>query len=142
MGVFDLYSYRKRVAEGDTPDVLVYDDLPNALRVQIIGIWDKAIGPYSTTRQSHLQIRGRNNATWQRIHSEVAHEHGVANLAPPGRDPADRCKSFLLQTDSVDDALDLIEHTFGYVDKEGRRFGPQQRKILGIGGPRTMQLQS
>ena len=31
MPVFDLFSYRQRVAEGDVPDVFVYDSLPQTL---------------------------------------------------------------------------------------------------------------
>ena len=46
MPVFDLFSHRKRVAAGDAPDVFAYDNLPEALRVQISLIWRDAIGPF------------------------------------------------------------------------------------------------
>ena len=40
MPVLDLFSYRKRVATGSTPDVFVYDELPEELRVQRVKIYN------------------------------------------------------------------------------------------------------
>lgn len=37
--IFDLFSKRQKKLKGDVPDVYVYDNIPNALRVQIINIW-------------------------------------------------------------------------------------------------------
>lgn len=47
MTVYDTYSYRRRVAKGDVPDVFVYDKLPIKLRIQIVHIWRDAIGVYA-----------------------------------------------------------------------------------------------
>ena len=47
MSVFDLFSFRKRLAAGDTPDVFTYDELPEQLRVQIVHIWRDAIGVHN-----------------------------------------------------------------------------------------------
>ena len=44
MRVLDLYSHRKRVADGNAPDVFTYDELPSELRVQVAHIWSDAIG--------------------------------------------------------------------------------------------------
>ena len=46
MAVSDLFSHRRRVANGGTPDVFVYDELSKEVRVQIIHIWRDAIGHY------------------------------------------------------------------------------------------------
>ena len=61
MPVADLYSYRKRVAEGETPDVFVYDTLPEALRVQIIQIWRDAIGPFYVYSEYSMRDVKENN---------------------------------------------------------------------------------
>jgi hypothetical protein len=42
VGIIDLFSTRKR----KLPDVFVYDELPNALRAQMVHILEEAIGPY------------------------------------------------------------------------------------------------
>ena len=65
MPVFDLFSYRKRVAEGETPDVFVYDTLPEALRVQIINIWRDAIGPFHVYSSYGMRDVSENNEAWQ-----------------------------------------------------------------------------
>ena len=110
MPVADLFSYRKHVAAGDTPDVFVYDKLPRELRVQIIWIWQDAIGPYYLNEQG-----------WKMIHDIVAREHGVFRLAEDYLD-IDRCCQTYLISSSVDAALDLIEASFSYIDTTARHF--------------------
>ena len=103
MPVLDLFSYRKRVADGSVPDVFTYDEFPSELRVQIVHIWRRAIGQ-------------QNDRGWKLIHDLVADEHGQLKLARGYRDE-ERCKNFLLQTPSVDKALDLVEVSFQLVEQ-------------------------
>src|SRR5438105_1539030 len=44
MAVFDLYSKRRKRELGQTKDVFTYDKIPRELRIQIIHIWNDAIG--------------------------------------------------------------------------------------------------
>ena len=131
MPVLDLFSYRKRVAEGGTPDVFVYDRLPEALRVQIIHIWTDAIGPFYVSTGLGLGSPPHNNQGWELIHNAVVREHGVFAL---GQDHAisERCVSFRLESRSVDAALDLIEASFLYIDRIARDFGDYDREGRGI----------
>ena len=46
MPILNLFSHRRRMAEGNTPDVFIYDKLPETLRVQIIHILRASIGAY------------------------------------------------------------------------------------------------
>ena len=55
MPVFDLFSHRKPVAEGETRDVFVYDELPDALRVQLIYIWRDSIGQFHVNLGSDFE---------------------------------------------------------------------------------------
>ena len=98
MTVRDLYSYRKRLAVGDSPDIYSYDELPNELRVQIVHIWRESVGT-------------NNAGEWKAIHDAIAREHGRFSLAEGG-DCRERCESFLLNNTSVDAVLDLIELCF------------------------------
>ena len=81
MPIANLYSYRKRVAEGETPDVFVYDALPETLRVQIIHIWRDAIGEFKLRPGRGSENYIHNNEGWNFIHDTVAREHGVFKLA-------------------------------------------------------------
>ena len=80
MPVLDLYSYRKKVAEGETPDVFTYDELPESLRIQIIHIWREAIGRYFSYSNISVRIPVQNNKAWETIHDRFAKECGALNL--------------------------------------------------------------
>ena len=124
MPVLDLFSYRKRIADGETLDVFVYDELPDALRNQIIHIWGDAIGPYSTG------YGAQNNEAWHVIHDAVAREHGVLRLSSGPGGYVDYTTH--LHTAPVDKALDLIEASFLYIDGIIRNFARDERVAKGI----------
>ena len=111
MPLLDLFSYRKRVANGDTPDVYDYDNLPRTLRVQVIHIWGDAIGL-------------DNEQTWKFIHDGVAREHGVLELGGQ-RTASGRCATYLLENRSVDQTLDMIEASFRYIHHLVRNSNPR-----------------
>ena len=131
MPVLDLFSYRKRVAEGKLPDVYTYDDLPNTLRVQIAHIWHDAIGPFHSYSGYFMGSHTENNQGWQQIHDAVAREHGRFDL---GREPRidERCIAYLLNAKSVEQVLDLVEFSFVYIDRVARKFNHFERRTRGI----------
>ena len=134
MPILDLYSYRKKDAEGETPDVFTYDELPEPLRVQIIHIWRDAIGEYYvySPHAHHLQTKKKeNNKAWECIHKAFAKEQGVFNLGEE-RDVASRCAKYFLNCSSIEIALDLVELTFRYIQKIAREFSDFDRASLGI----------
>lgn len=131
MSVLDLFSYRKQVAEGKLPDVYSYDDLPTALRVQIAHIWRDAIGDCYSYSGYDLGSATENNRGWKQIHDAVAREHGVFDL---GREPTfdTRCINYLLNAKRVEQALDLVEVSFVYIDRIAREFSHFERNKCGI----------
>ena len=66
MPVINLYSYRKRVADGEVPDTLIYDELPTTLRVQVVRILTNAIGPYHVYTGIEFRDVYENNKAWKR----------------------------------------------------------------------------
>lgn len=44
LGISDLFFKRQKRLRGEYPDVYQYDDLPQALKVQIIHVWEESIG--------------------------------------------------------------------------------------------------
>ena len=137
MPILDLYSYRKKDAEGETPDVFTYDELPEPLRIQIIHIWREAIGkyyvysPYPVYSPYASHPKTQNNKAWECIHKAFAKEQGVFNLGEE-RDVASRCAKYFLNCSSIEIALDLVELTFRYIHKIAREFSDFDRASLGI----------
>ena len=131
MRVADLYSHRKRVADGDVPDVFVYDALPRPLLVQIVHIWRDAIGPFYVPRRPTMSVVPSNNAGWEFVHNVVAREHGEFDLARE-HDLDKQCEKCLLESSSLDVVLDLIEASFRYINVLARKFDRRVRDRRGI----------
>jgi hypothetical protein len=123
MGIKDLYSKRKKLAErGNQPDVYQYTNLPIEFRRQVIFIWRTAIGSYYRPEQG-FAYEPAVNRWWRIIHDSLANELGWFNLGNEFHDPFEQCKSFLLNNDtSVEHHLDLIELTFRHIDEDIREF--------------------
>ena len=131
MAVVDLFSRRKRIADGETPDVYKYDVLPQTLRVQIVQIMRDAVGAYH--QYSNLEIGEvyENNMGWKIIHNSVAREYGVFELAA-GANPRRSCENCILHSHSLDMVLDLIEFGFLYIHSKTRQFSGYDRDRCGI----------
>ena len=111
MRVFKLFSARRRDQErAGQPDVYQYDTLPKPLRVQIIHIWVSSIGPYDVQDDTFV------NRMWHQIHNAFAREKGQFRLGDDYDDPFVGCQHYLQQA-STEDALDLIELSFHWVEE-------------------------
>ena len=130
MPILNLFSHRRRLAEGNTPDVFIYDKLPETLRVQIIHILRASIGAYHVyTMRAYGVVE--NNAVWQDIHNAVAREHGAFTLGE-SHSIDDNCLSYFHAQPDVNKALDVIEVCFMYIDTIARTFDPPNRQGRGI----------
>lgn len=108
MATIDVFSKRNQ----PVPDVYVYDELPEKLRVQIVHILEDCLG-------RDFQIG--NQQGWSYIAKAVAREHGILEL--PGRrgryghrDAFTDCLNYVLQAEAVL-ALDLIEVSFRILER-------------------------
>jgi hypothetical protein len=111
MPVYDLFSKRKRRAEkAGTAEVYTYDAIPHPLKVQIVHIWRDAIGVCG--RNSHTQA----NSRWNSIHDTMVREKSEFRLTDDDS-PDAQCFNWFLWTTNTDDALDIIDLTFGYIDR-------------------------
>lgn len=127
MAVFDIFSKRQKVRRGEVPDVYVYDDLPQPLRVQIVHIWMDTLGnadqfPYSSNVQE----------AYTAIVDGLCREYGVFRLsgakAGGNRDyMQELVNSFLRQTD-VEYALDFVEMSFKVIDRATRVWAFLERR--------------
>ena len=121
MAVIDTFSYRQRMVEGKHLDVFVYDKLPKSLRVQIIYIWRRAIGHSGFT----------DNDAWYIIHNWTAENHGLFKLSTQSTYRT-CCEQYLLETNCIPYALDIIELSFRYIHAIARKFDQWKRRDHGI----------
>ena len=117
---------RDKARKAGSPDVFQYEELPEALRIQIIHIWRSSIGTYG---QGEYNVEPANNI-WAGIHDNLAREFGVFNLVDSGGNAQARCERFL-QEASTDGALDVIEMSFRFIDNFVRERGAYEDNQAG-----------
>ena len=131
MPVLDLYSDRMRAAQGETPDVYVYDRFPVGLKNQIVHILREAIGGYHVHQVTDFGKIIHNNKAWEWIHKEVAKAHGLLALGNKLR-VDQNCEIYLLQNESVEACLDMVEVCFIYIDSVVRKYNRLEWPDLGL----------
>ena len=101
MAIFDLFSKRQRRARGEVPDVYVYDNLPQTLRVQIVHIVKDAFGTGDLAEESYGIVNGI-----------LCREYGLFGLVSGARSDDDSVFNFFLKEQSTERALDVVETCF------------------------------
>ncbi|MGA9112003.1 MAG: hypothetical protein WB290_17105 [Smithella sp.] len=125
MAIFDLFSKRQKTLRGDIPDVYTYDNLPNALRVQIIHIWSDALGS-DENYYDHYECGPNVQAAYKFIIDTLCREYGFFQL-PTAEKYQKRMylhelANYFLQVDDVERQLDIVELTFRYIDRLTREY--------------------
>ncbi|RNL56540.1 STM4504/CBY_0614 family protein [Pedobacter jejuensis] len=114
---YDLFSKRQKRERGEVPEVLSFDILPTALRVQIKMIIDDAFG----VRKSGSGESNRPQLAYSMIHKILCREYGVFEIGVNGSGYAqselEQVKSHLLYSPNVDQVLDIIELSFRYISR-------------------------
>lgn len=124
MTIFDLFSKRQKISRGDVPDVYSYDKIPKKIKVQIIHIWNDALGnsqQYDEHRQNPSVLYA-----YKFIAEILCREYGVFVLGEPNvygnRNYYEELANFILNCTKVNDALDVIELSFKYIDRMTRKY--------------------
>lgn len=113
MAIFDLFSKRQKKLRGDVPDVYIYNNLPYALKVQIVHIWMDALG----NEADYYSYSGNKvKSTYKFIIDTLCREYGLFEL-PTAEKYKDRMyfnelANFLLQEKNVEKMIDIIELSF------------------------------
>jgi hypothetical protein len=123
--IFDLRSKRRRREQGEMPDVYRYDPIPRNLRVQIVQIWDDALGI-----PSRHDPNGNVADAYSGIVTILRREYGAFTLSHDPR-PYHELREFFLSTNDfegvsdLDKTLDVIELTFKIIDRQTRDYNYQ-----------------
>lgn len=116
MNIADIYSKRKKAAEGTQPDVYVYDSIPLACRVQVIHIWNDALG----TDKEYRDDTGHVREAYELGAMTLAREYGMFELTQD-RSYKEQLKNFFLKESDNDRVLDVVELTFRCIDRITRK---------------------
>lgn len=111
MALFDLFSKRQKRQRGEVPDVFVYDDVPQPLRVQLVQILQEGIGPNREYNDVSLHL-------YEHIHKTLCREYGVFSLSKSHRTTNwEAVANYLLETNDVEHIIDIVELCLRAVDK-------------------------
>ena len=113
MTVLDLFSKRQKRIRGEVPDVYQYETIPLTLRVQIVHVIQDAFGDL----ESHFAY-----GAFEYIHKALCREYGVFTLDGGNNPYFDKIFNFLLSTQETDNAIDVVELTFMYIDRFVREY--------------------
>jgi|SRR5690606_32940124 len=108
MAIIELFSKRKKKLRGEIPDVYVYEEIPQSLRVQIVHVIRDTIG----------QDRYDNKAggAYEFIHKALCKEYGVFTLKKHARSDEDAVLDYFLSCDDYERCLDIIEICFRIIN--------------------------
>lgn len=125
MAIFDLFSKRQKALRGEVPDVFTYEDLPNALRVQIVHIWTDTLGSDRDYYDTYGHADSVKSA-YKFIVDTLCREYGLFKL-PTAEKYNERMylnelANYLLQVDEVEKQLDIVELSFRYIDRLTREY--------------------
>lgn len=118
MGIVDLYSKRKKRAQGQVIDTYQYDVFPRPLRVQLWQIFERVLGNATEFYDSLKLV----NATYNGIVRVLCHEYGEFYLSVKEDHPAIfQLRDFILSTGNVDYVLDAVELALRAIDRQTRK---------------------
>src|SRR6478752_8494385 len=111
----DLFSKRqKRDREGE-PDVFVYDKLPRTLRTQIVHITRDTIGSDKYPETERVE------RVYRHVEQVYCREHGLFQLSKHARSKEDAIEEHILNCESVENVLDVVELLFQVIRSPYRK---------------------
>lgn len=120
MAIADIFSKRQKRLRGEQPDVYTYNQLPEALRIQIVHLWHASIGGPAEFRDDY---DGHIQQAYQFVVSTLRREYGVFKLVDDGsRDAHTELVNFFMNETDVAKHLDAVELTFRVIDTHIRSF--------------------
>jgi AbiJ N-terminal domain 4 len=112
MALPSTYSRRKRNAEKTGADVYVYDHVPQKVRVQVVQILRKGLGPYYVNGYPEPTAQG-----YDFLYDFVCEELGEHESSPMEYDSKDRAfLEWLEQEQNIDYWVDAVEMALQYID--------------------------
>ncbi len=113
MTITDIFSKRQKRLRGDIPEIFVYDEISEKLRIQIIHIIKDSFGVIESYSSNTYQYRP--DVLFEMINNILIREYGVFSL---GNGSHENCVlNHLLKTSNIEEVIDVIELAFKVIDK-------------------------
>ena len=117
MKIFDIFSQREKRRRGELPDAYQHKAIPEALRNQVILIWEDVFG-----QPIHESIGGLSYPpAYEFIHDVLCREHGKRTLLERNDYYFDGVCNYFLDIDDTEKVIDVIDVSFQYIDFYVRR---------------------
>ncbi|MFM0451670.1 hypothetical protein PQR21_14885 [Paraburkholderia nemoris] len=120
MAVVDLYSKRKKRAQGEVLEVYRYDIFPVPLRVQLVHVFDDVIGDQTEYFDKYKGVQ----AGYRLMVDILCREYGLFTLTKSSVDSSNHYKqfrTFLLEEPNVDRVLDAVELAVRVINRLTRK---------------------
>lgn len=122
MAIFDIFSKRKkRIESQGKADVYQYEEIPQALKIQIVHILRDALGRWYRPSGYGTGETSPTSALWEHVQKIIAKEKGMWSLGRPESNPSEKCIEYLMSADT-DGILDIVELSFRVIDRVTRKF--------------------
>lgn len=124
MAIFDIFSKRQKRLRGEVPDVYIYDNIPDELRIQIVHIWNSSLGNENEYDNEKLQVQ----LAYKKIVDILCREYGRFHLHDSHygiydeREYRKELHNFILNEKDTERVLDAIELSFDVLDQCGRKY--------------------
>ncbi|MEN0054480.1 MAG: hypothetical protein AAGC65_12475 [Mucilaginibacter sp.] len=112
MPTYNLFSKRQKELSAEATDILLYDELNQSLRTQIIHIITDGMGKYGEGRY----INSYAQEAYQYICDILRREYGLFELNN-SRTSEGEIHNFILMEKSIEKVLDAVELCLNYIDK-------------------------
>src|SRR5829696_8736145 len=129
MTAYEMFSKRQKRLSGEQTEVFQYGEIPQPLRVQVVHVWDTALGDY---KSGVLNSSGLNfSKVWQHIHDTIARELGVLSLGGGFHNKKSNCVEHILEC-PTSDALDIVELSLRAMRAADGRIGDAVRQMSNV----------
>ena len=127
--VYTTFSKRQRAEQQVSEEIYIYDEIPTALRIQIIHIWFNSIG----SKEENCALVGeRVRSSYECLVQIIREELGVFILPPSTKysqnTALEELIDYFLKENEVERVLDVIELSFQYIDNFIRDFNYQGKR--------------
>lgn len=120
--IIDLFSKRQKKLRGEVPDIYLYDNIPETLRVQIIHIWQDSLGNDINYHSYDKNVK----EAYKFIVDTLCREYGLFYL-PSHNKYNDRMyleelANYLLNEKNIEKIIDIIELSFKVINNFTRDY--------------------
>jgi Domain of unknown function (DUF7014)/AbiJ N-terminal domain 4 len=116
MPSYDIFSKRQKKLRQETPDVYIYDKIPEPLRVQVVHIWKDAFGNIHAYESQAGHV-------YKQIYKTLCREYGIFHLNDKHElrngtlsEYLSALSNFFVSAQEAEKALDVIELSFQCID--------------------------